>query len=74
MGFYTFVDELGIREAQYNRYNTGAENNDAYYKPYFDLLDRINNGEFDNFYETQLDKLEHNYKLALDIQAGNFEY
>jgi hypothetical protein len=74
MGFHTFVDELGIREAQYNSYNPGNENNDVYYKPYFDLLDRINNGEFDNFYETQLDKLEHNYKLALDIQAGNFEY
>ena len=25
-------------------------------------------------YETQLEKLEHNYKLALDIQSGNFEY
>lgn len=73
MGYYTFVDELGIRDILENgiKYNNG-ENNDEYFSKYFAILDKIINGEFDYIYNTMLDKIEHNYNLSISIQQGNF--
>ena len=73
MGYYTFVDELGIRDILKSniKYNSG-ENNDEYFSKYFAILDKIIDGKFDYMYDTMLDKIEHNYNLSISIQEGNF--
>lgn len=73
MGYYTFVDELGIRDIlnSKTKYNVN-ENNDEYFSKYFVILDKIINGEFDYIYDTMFDKIEHNYNLSINIQKGYF--
>jgi hypothetical protein len=73
MGYYTFVDELGIRDILKNNivYRPN-ENNDEYFSRYFAVLDKIANGEFDYIYDTMLGKIQHNYDLSLKIQQSHF--
>lgn len=73
MGYYTFVDELGIRDILNEgiHYNTES-NNDLYFSRYYDVLDKLINGEFDYLYESMQDKIESNYELSLKIQNGEF--
>ncbi len=73
MGFYTFVDELGIRDILNNNitYDINS-NNTEYLNKYFDVLDKVVNGDFDYLYETHLDKIEHNYNRCFEIQKGKF--
>jgi hypothetical protein len=73
MGYYTFVDELGIRDILKNNivYNPN-ENNDEYFSRYFAVLDKLVNGDYDYIYDTMSDKIEHNYNLSLKIQNGYF--
>lgn len=73
MGYYTFVDELGIRDILKNKIHYSPNgNNTEYFNKYFTILDRLVNGEFDYIYNTMFDKIEHNYNLSLEIQNGNF--
>lgn len=67
LGFHTFVDELGIRPTT-DEYYSNTSHNENHFDKYFNLLDRINNGELDNFYKHNIDKIEENYKLAISIQ------
>lgn len=73
MGYYTFVDELGISDILKNNivYRPN-ENNDEYFSRYFAVLDKIENGEFDYIYDTMSDKIQHNYDLSLKIQQCDF--
>lgn len=71
LGFYTFVNELGIKPKKELEYKNNSDNSN-YFKYYFDLIDKINGGEFDDFYENNLDKIEHNYLNALKLQSGDF--
>lgn len=73
LGFYTFVDELGINPKKEFEYSSNGDNT-KYFEYHFDLLDRINKGELDSFYENNLDKIEHNYQNALKIQSADFLY
>ncbi len=73
MGYYTFVDELGIRDIlKDNIHYRQNQNNDEYFNRYFNVLDKLVNGEFDYIYDTMMDKIEHNYNLSLQIQNGYF--
>ena len=73
MGYYTFVDELGIRDIiKDNIHYIPNKNNDEYFSRYFSILDKLVNGEFNYIYDTMFDKIEHNYNLSLEIQNGNF--
>jgi hypothetical protein len=73
MGYHTFVDELGIREILNDNvhYSPNGDNTE-YYNRYFNILDKLINGEFNYIYDTMYDKIEHNYNLSLDIQQGKF--
>lgn len=73
MGYYTFVDELGIRDIINDNinYSIGSDNTE-YFNRYFSLLDKLINGEFNFIYETMLDKIEQNYNLSLKIQQSYF--
>ena len=73
MGYYTFVDELGIRDIIKDGVNYNpSQNNDEYFSRYLNVLDRLVNGEFDYIYDTMIDKIEHNYNLSLEIQNSRF--
>lgn len=73
MGYYTFVDELGIRDIlNDNIHYRVNQNNNEYFSRYFAVLDKLVNGEFDYIYDTMIDKIEHNYNLSLKIQNGDF--
>ncbi len=73
MGYYTFVDELGIRDIiKDNVHYSPNKDNTEYFNRYFNVIDKLINGDFDYIYDTMLDKIEHNYKLSLDIQNGIF--
>ena len=73
MGYYTFVDELGIRDILKDRVHYSQNgNNTEYFNRYFAVLDKLVNGDFNYIYETMYDKIEHNYKLSLEIQNGIF--
>lgn len=73
MGYYTFVDELGIRDIIKDKIHyIPNKNNDEYFNRYFAILDKIVNGEFDYLYETMQDKVENNYQLSLKIQNSEF--
>jgi hypothetical protein len=73
MGYYTFVDELGIRDIlKDNIHYSPNQNNDEYFNRYFNVLDKLANGEFDYIYDTMMDKIEHNYNLSLQIQNSYF--
>lgn len=69
LGFHTFIDEFGIRDIHHI-----PSWEPEYYTSYFSVLDRIHQGEFDDFYENNLDKIEHNYYRAIEIQQGKFDY
>lgn len=73
MGYYTFVDELGIRDILNDKidYNPN-KTNDEYFSRYFAILDKLVKGEFDYIYDTMMDKIEHNYNLSLQIQNSYF--
>ncbi len=73
MGYYTFVDELGIRDILKDKvhYLQNGDNTE-YFNRYFAVLDKLVNGDFNYIYETMYDKIEHNYKLSLEIQNGIF--
>jgi len=69
LGFYTFIDEFGIRNVQHiNSWEP------EYFNSYFTILDKIHQGDFDKLYENSLDKIEHNYQRAIEIQQSNFKY
>ena len=63
LGFCTFVDEFGTREAQ----KINSWDGEHYYDNFFALFDRINQGNYDSLYESSKDKIEHNRELALKI-------
>lgn len=67
LGFHTFVDELGIRPTK-DEFYSDSRCSENHFDKYFNLLDRINNGEFDNFYKDNIDKIEENYRIATSIQ------
>ncbi len=73
MGYYTFVDELGIRDILKSNieYIKNGDNTE-YFNRYFAILDKLINGDFDYIYESMSDKIEHNYNLSLNIQRGSF--
>ena len=73
MGYYTFVDELGIRDILNDgiHYSPSTDNTE-YFSRYFNVLDKLINGDFDYIYDTMYDKIQHNYNLTLDIQMGKF--
>jgi hypothetical protein len=73
MGYYTFVDELGIRDIlKDNIHYSPNGDNTEYFNRYFNVLDKLVNGDFDYIYETMYDKVEYNYNLSLEIQNGTF--
>lgn len=73
IGYYTFIDELGIRDILKDEIHyTPNGNNTNYFNRYFTILDKLINGDFDYIYETMYDKIEHNYNLSLEIQKGHF--
>lgn len=73
MGYYTFVDELGIRDIlKDNIHYVPNSDNTKYFNRYFHILDKISNGDFDYLYETHKDKIEKNYELCINIQKGIF--
>ena len=69
LGFHTFIDEFGIRDIHHI-----PSWEPEYYTSYFSVMDKIHQGEFDDFYENNLDKIEYNYRRAMDIQQGKFDY
>ena len=73
LGFYTFVDELGIRDILKKgiKYYQNSDNTN-YFIEYFQILDKIVLGEFDYLLESHKDKIEYNYNLCMEIQKGKF--
>lgn len=73
MGFYTFVDELGIRTIlNENIVYYEKQDNTKYFEKYNSILDKIAIGEFDYLYDTHKDKIDKNHQLCIDIQKGIF--
>lgn len=73
MGFYTFVDELGIRDILKKNINyVVSADNTIYYNEYFKILDKVISGDFNYLLESHKDKIEHNYNRCIEIQKGKF--